>query len=393
MHGSRLDHDFLAEIRRRTSLAELIGSFVALKRVGRELRGLCPFHRERTPSFYVIEDKAFWHCFGCGESGDAIKWVTKTTHADFRTAALWLAERAGIDAERDATPQTRAIVRRPAAEMVAARDRERIATAQAIWGSRRDPRRSPAERYWRGRRLSLPMPPTIAFVERLPHPFLPPDAAPYPAMVAAIQGPDEGRKKRVCAVHCTYLPRPGEPADRKGRALPPPGWRGEWKPKLMRGVARAGAVRLTPAKDLMLISEGIETGASLLQGLYDPEVGTAHVDGEPLGVWAALSQGNLGTIWLPDHVREVIIAADSDGKIPNADDSRRLDPEAILDRAAARHAELHRTVRLARPPAGSDFNDLLVDGTGAPVGDDLDDDLVEHTRLAGSTAREHRGDG
>jgi DNA primase len=380
---ARLDPAFLAEIRRRTSLAELISSsgIVALKRVGRELRGLCPFHKERTPSFYVVEAKGFWHCFGCGENGDCFAWVTKTRHADFRDAAMWLAACAGIVAgEGGGTPRARPVVCRPAAEMLEARDRARITAARAIWHSRRMPQGTPAERYWCGRRLWLPMPPTIGFVQRLSHPFLRPNAAPYPAMVAAIQAPDDGGRKRVTGVHCTYLPRHGEPADGKGRALAPSSWAPDrqWKAKLMRGVVGGGAVRLTAAEDLMVIGEGIETSASLLQGLYDPEVGAPHVDGEPVGVWAALSQSNLGTIWLPDHVREVILAADSDGKIPDADNPRQQDPDAILDGAAARHADQGRAVRLAKPPTGSDFNDLLPAGAGAGLASEDDEVLPEH---------------
>jgi DNA primase len=361
-----LDPGLLSEIRRRTSLAELIGGTgpqqVKLKRAGRELRGLCPFHTERTPSFYVVEDKGFWHCFGCGSSGDCIAWVIKMTDLKFHDAALWLAARAGIAAEGGLTPQARPIVRRPGAEMIEARERVRIAEARAIWHSRQAPQGTLAERYWRGRRLWLPMPPTIGFVERLPHPFLR-DALPYPALIAAIQAPDDGGRKRVLGVHCIYLPRPGELGDEKGRALPPPSWPGDrkWKSKLTRGIAHSGAVRLTAAEDLMVVGEGIETSASLLQGLHDPEIGAPHVDGEPVGVWAALSQSNLGTIWLPEHVREVILAGDGDGKIPDADDARQ-DPDAILDAAGARHADQGRVVRLAKPPVGSDFNDLLPPG-------------------------------
>jgi hypothetical protein len=361
----RVPDGLLTEIRRRTSLVQLIGNDVVLKPAGHEMRGLCPFHKERTPSFYVIEAKGFWHCFGCGEHGDAIAWVIKTTTLNFRDAALWLACRAGI-AEDGPTPQARPIVQRPAAEMLEAKERARIQEARVIWGSRSDPRGTPAERYWHGRKLSLTMPPTIGFVEYLPHPYLWPNSVSYPAMVAAIQAADEDGHKRVRGVHCTYLARPGEPADSKGRALAPAGSPDgrDWKSKIMRGSARGGAVRLTQAEDVMVIGEGIETSASLLQGLYDPDIRCAHIDGEPVGVWAALSQTNMGAVWLPSHVREVILAADGDSKIPDADNPQHHDPEAILLAAATRHRELGRNVRIARPPAGSDFNDLLA--AGAP---------------------------
>jgi hypothetical protein len=251
--------------------------------------------------------------------------------------------------------------------MLEAKERARIQEARLIWDSRIDPRGTPVERYWHGRKLSITIPPTIGCAEYLAHPHLRSNGGSYPAMVAAIQAADEDGHKRVLGVHCTYLARPGEPADGKGRALAPPGWPDDrdWKPKIMRGIARAGAVRLTPAEDVMVIGEGVETSASLLQSLYDREIGCAHIDGEPAGVWAALSLGNMGAMWLPSHVREVILAADGDGKVPDADSAQQRDPDTVLLAAATRHRELGRNVRIARPPSGSDFNDLLAAGVDA----------------------------
>src|SRR5437763_4288857 len=66
---------FLDELRARVPLGSLVGRRVRLIRRGRELGGLCPFHHEKTPSFYVVEDKGFFHCFGCGAHGDAIGYL------------------------------------------------------------------------------------------------------------------------------------------------------------------------------------------------------------------------------------------------------------------------------------------------------------------------------
>jgi len=74
---------FLDELRSRTSLSGLIGRRVKLVRRGREYAGLCPFHHEKTPSFYVVEDKSFFHCFGCGAHGDAIGFVMRADNLDF----------------------------------------------------------------------------------------------------------------------------------------------------------------------------------------------------------------------------------------------------------------------------------------------------------------------
>ena len=74
---------------RQVDLAELIGRTVDLRRSGREWLGRCPFHDERTPSFTVSE-KGFYHCFGCGEHGDAITWLMRTRGLDFRAACAEL---------------------------------------------------------------------------------------------------------------------------------------------------------------------------------------------------------------------------------------------------------------------------------------------------------------
>ncbi len=97
---------FLDELRNRTSLAELIGRQVRLIRRGREFVGLCPFHQEKTPSFSVVEDKDFFHCFGCGAHGDAIGFVMRADHLDFLAAVEKLAATAGL-AVPQATPQER----------------------------------------------------------------------------------------------------------------------------------------------------------------------------------------------------------------------------------------------------------------------------------------------
>lgn len=88
---------FLDELRHRTTLSDLIGAKVKLVRAGRgEQRGLCPFHSERTASFYVVDDKEMFICFGCGVHGDAITWIERTEGLEFREAVERLAELAGM---------------------------------------------------------------------------------------------------------------------------------------------------------------------------------------------------------------------------------------------------------------------------------------------------------
>src|SRR5205807_8491125 len=94
------------DLRGRIALADLVGRRVRLIRRGREHSGLCPFHNEKTPSFYVVEDKGFFHCFGCGAHGDAIGYVMRVENLDFIEAVERLAGEAGIAVPQQ-TPQER----------------------------------------------------------------------------------------------------------------------------------------------------------------------------------------------------------------------------------------------------------------------------------------------
>ena len=92
-----LSPTFLDELRARTSLSALVGKTTKLQKAGREMRGCCPFHNEKTPSFYVNDDKGFYHCFGCSAHGDAIKWLTDQRGLPFIEAVKELAQAAGME--------------------------------------------------------------------------------------------------------------------------------------------------------------------------------------------------------------------------------------------------------------------------------------------------------
>ncbi len=87
----------LQELRDRTDIVQVVQRRVQLKKSGRDWKGLCPFHGEKTPSFYVVPDKKMFHCFGCGVSGDAIKFVMQMDSRSFREAVEMLAQEAGVD--------------------------------------------------------------------------------------------------------------------------------------------------------------------------------------------------------------------------------------------------------------------------------------------------------
>jgi len=92
-----LSPQFLDELRSRTSLSALIGRSVKLQKAGREYRACCPFHNEKTPSFYVNDDKGFYHCFGCSAHGDAIRFLTDAKGLPFMEAVKELAQAAGME--------------------------------------------------------------------------------------------------------------------------------------------------------------------------------------------------------------------------------------------------------------------------------------------------------
>ena len=115
------------------------------------------------------------------------------------------------------------------------------------------------------------------------------------------------------------------------------------KPKMMIGRCGGGAVRLAPAGPELVLSEGIETGLSVQQATNKP-------------VWATLSTSGLHSIILPPEVKTVIIAADADEK-----------GEEAAQKAAKRFLAEGRTVKIARPPKGMDFNDLLQVPPGVAV--------------------------
>ncbi len=88
--------DLVAEIRSRAPIAEVVGETVALRRQGRRLAGLCPFHSERTPSFSVDPERGLFYCFGCQAGGDVFAFVMRRDGIGFRDALVQLAERTGV---------------------------------------------------------------------------------------------------------------------------------------------------------------------------------------------------------------------------------------------------------------------------------------------------------
>ena len=322
------------KLRARAMLAEVVGRVVALKKQGRELVGLCPFHAEKTPSFTVSPGKGLYFCFGCSAGGDAVDFVKRTEGLDFMAAM------ARILGEPDDRQDEAARRRREDRLRWAAADRRdeekrehrrRLIYAHRLWRETQAVKGTPVETYLRRRGIMINIPPTLRF-----HPHLAyregngAASAWFPAMVAYVQGAD----RSFLGIHRTYLR-----GDGAGKAPVK-------KARMMLGPVGGGAIRFGPAADALWIAEGIETALSVLERR------------PALCVWAAGSASFLGKIELPDVVREVTICADADPA-----------GRAAAKAAAERFAGEGRKAYIARPnEEGADFNDFLMRGMEAADG-------------------------
>ena len=137
--------DTVQEIKDRLSIREVVAPYVKLTQAGRSLVGLCPFHKEKTPSFHVSLERGTYHCFGCGEGGDMFSFIQKTEGVDFKEALKMLAEKAGVRVEYAAGSQ----------EIASHTERLRAALARATEWYRAQFAGSPAETYALQRGLSV----------------------------------------------------------------------------------------------------------------------------------------------------------------------------------------------------------------------------------------------
>lgn len=92
---------FIDEIKSNNNIVDVISDYVTLKRTGTSYKGLCPFHKEKTPSFSVSSDKQIFHCFGCGVGGDVVKFVMNIENVSFKEAVEMLADRAKMELPQD----------------------------------------------------------------------------------------------------------------------------------------------------------------------------------------------------------------------------------------------------------------------------------------------------
>jgi DNA primase len=135
-------------IRSRLDIVELVGEYVPLTRAGRNMKARCPFHQERSPSFIVSPERQTFHCFGCGEGGDAFSFVMKSESLSFMEAAEKLALRAGvkIEADREMGPADK--------ERIKIREANEFAAHHYAEQLKKDPSAEPARQYVANRKLS-----------------------------------------------------------------------------------------------------------------------------------------------------------------------------------------------------------------------------------------------
>jgi DNA primase len=117
----------IEQIKEKLDIVNEIGAVVALKRAGKDYKGLCPFHNERTPSFYIFPDSKTWRCFGCNEGGDIFTFIQRHQGLDFRDTLALLAEKAGVALGGDDGP------REPPAQTQAKARLRALNDAAAVW--------------------------------------------------------------------------------------------------------------------------------------------------------------------------------------------------------------------------------------------------------------------
>ena len=286
--------------------AEILARVLGGRRTGNHWMAPCPTHEDREPSLSIRDSdngKVLVHCHaGCDQS---------LVIGELRSRGMW-------DNARDyRTPPTRNQASQVFKVPTAQGDSDRTAAALRLWRSALPASGTPAEIYLRSRGIALAVPTSLRFHPHLKHS----GGGAWPGMVAVVTRGNDGQPQ---AIHRTYLSRDGA-----GKALVSP-------QKMMLGPCRGGAVRLGTTIGKLMVGEGIETCLAAMQA-------------SGLPAWAALSTSGLRTLELPTDIDEVIVLADGD------------DPgEAAALDAARRWKHEGRTVRIARPPSGMDFNDVLL---------------------------------
>lgn len=285
--------------------AETIAKALGGRKAGNGWTARCPAHDDRNPSLSIStgnDRKVLLRCHGgCDQAQviDALRARGLWEHRERRS----IRRRAFKPRQQEDTPPDHG-------------DTDRTGYALRIWRAAVPASNTLAESYLQSRGLRLPCASGLRFHGGLKHPT----GGTWPALVALVS---RGSDDAPLAIHRTFLGRDGS-----GKAPVDP-------QKMMLGPCRGGAVRLAAHSEVLMVGEGIETCLAAMQATGNP-------------AWAALSTSGMRALDLPDDVRDVIVLADGD------------DPgEAAARECALRWQREGRRVRIARPPRGKDFNDML----------------------------------
>lgn len=281
---------------------------VKMVRAGNEWKACCPFHDDGTPSFYVYANERRFVCYGCNAEGDVLDFMRRAYGGSVVDAIRAL----DAGALGPIAPPEPAQPRKDWSKLVA-----------RIWNAAQPITGTPAALYLRNRGIDMDLPDCLRFA-RLAPPTTPGNGVlaangpdPLPTLVAAVTGPDGS----LVAIQRTYLTEDG----RKAATVPTEQDR-KPKVKYSLGNVRTGAIRLGPAAASIVVTEGLEDGASLAQGLGR-------------SVWVGAGTSMLPAMAFPDVVRSVVIGADND-------EAGRIAAKAAAEAYVARGL----AVRVVPPP-------------------------------------------
>lgn len=282
-----------------------------------------------------------WHSFEDGIGGDLIALVAWVRGTDQGAAIRWAADWVGVDRQPPTDEERRR--RRPVVMPEPPRPANTPPAVWQLWQRRREPVGSPVAQYLAARALAIPVRHRwLGYVPELEYFEGTRMVGRWPAMIAAIQGPD----KRLIGIHRTYLRIAND--GRIGKAAVA-------APKKVLGAWQGGTIRVTPATgQTLVLAEGIETTLSVAQACGLP-------------AWAVICVDNFRFVEPPTNVREIVLAGDGDeaelmARIVN-DDLPTTAAGRALARAVGRFRMAGLRVRLAVPPARvgehRDWNDVL----------------------------------
>jgi DNA primase len=309
-----MDHRDISAVKASVRLSELIGGIVKLRRQGSYHRGLCYFHKERTPSFWVHDESGTFGCFGCSQTGDAIDWLMLRDGLEFGGALNTLIAYTGGTPPSYGDHGTKFWQK----QVRPHDDERRIAHAHTIWLKREPVAGTLAQTYLRKTRgLTGAIPDILGYVPRAYC-----SALGGGEETEALVAPLQDSHGHVTAVQQIFLCRETQDAwrDERGRRV-----------KRTLGAMRDGCVRLGLPDTTLGLAGSVED-ALAASSLYS------------LPVWATCGEQRLSKVWVPETVDQVIIFADADDAgWRAAEDARKA------------HRAAGKTVDIITPEAMKDF--------------------------------------